>query len=69
MLTDVNHEPQRIQQGWLDVPAAALGAGGDGPFDVCDLLTDEAFTWTGDRHYVRLDPAERPAHILTLVSR
>ncbi|MGE0392761.1 MAG: alpha-1,4-glucan--maltose-1-phosphate maltosyltransferase [Vicinamibacterales bacterium] len=68
VLTVVNLDPHRIQHGWIDVPAAALGAGGDGSFFVRDLLTDETFAWRGERHYVRLDPVEGPAHILTLVS-
>ena len=32
------------------------------------VLTDEIFTWRGNRHYVRLDPTDGPAHILVGVS-
>ena len=31
---------------------------------VRDLLTGEVFSWQGSRHYVRLDPAGVPAHVL-----
>ncbi|MFN8059946.1 MAG: alpha-1,4-glucan--maltose-1-phosphate maltosyltransferase [Vicinamibacterales bacterium] len=68
VLMVVNLDPVRMQHGWIDVPAGALGASGDDPFDVRDLLTDEIFTWRGNRHYVRLDPTDGPAHILVGVS-
>lgn len=68
VLMVVNLDPVRMQHGWIDVPAGTLGANGDDPFELRDLLTDETFTWQGDRHYVRLDPADGPAHILTRVS-
>ena len=69
VLMVVNLDPARMQHGWIEAPAGTLGASGDAPFAVRDLLTGEAFTWQGDRHYVRLDPAAGPAHILVGVSR
>jgi starch synthase (maltosyl-transferring) len=68
VLVVVNLDPLRMQHGWIDVPAGTLGASDDAPFGVRDLLRDATFTWQGDRHYVRLDPADGPAHILARVS-
>ncbi|WP_165978666.1 hypothetical protein, partial [Actinomadura darangshiensis] len=34
-------------------------------FDVTDELDGATYTWT-QANYVRLDPRERPAHILTI---
>ena len=33
---------------------------------IADLLTGARFNWRGARNYVRLDPAQEPAHVLRL---
>ena len=33
-------------------------------FEVVDLLGGERFSWRLGRNFVRLDPGERPAHVL-----
>jgi starch synthase (maltosyl-transferring) len=50
---------------WLDL--AALGLADGVPFDVRDELTGEVFTWRGSGNYVRLDPADRVAHVFTVL--
>jgi len=62
VLVVVSLDPRNPQDGWIDVPPGALDVAGDS-FSVRDLLTDQTFTWTGTRHYVRLTP-DLPAHIL-----
>jgi starch synthase (maltosyl-transferring) len=59
----VNTTPHYVQQGWVEVPIAELGIPADSPFVVEDLLDGATYAWRGDRNYVRLDPAERMAHI------
>jgi starch synthase (maltosyl-transferring) len=64
VLIVVNLDPINPQHGWIRVAPAVLGAAELSPYDVRDLLTEAEYVWHGDRHYVRLDPAEAPAHIL-----
>ena len=65
VLTVVNLDPQHVQEGIAVVPAAL----GTAPaFQVEDLLTGERFDWGIGRNYVRLDPAERGAHVLRVVA-
>jgi len=64
LLMVVNLDPLNVQHGWVEVAPGVLGAGDDPSFTVRDLLTDAEFAWSGGRHYVRLDPAAAPAHIL-----
>jgi starch synthase (maltosyl-transferring) len=47
---------------WLDL--GALGLTSDRPFEVYDELGGGTYTWQGPVNYVRLDPAQQPAHIL-----
>ncbi|HUU98972.1 MAG TPA: alpha-1,4-glucan--maltose-1-phosphate maltosyltransferase, partial [Phycisphaerae bacterium] len=68
VLVVVNLDPDNVQHGWVDVSPAQLGAAPDAPFAVHDLLTDTTFAWSGERHYVRLDPGVLPAHILVRAS-
>jgi len=58
-----NTTPGDIQHGWVEVPIDELGIAPDAPYVVEDLLDDATYTWRGAWNYVRLDPAERMAHI------
>ena len=49
----------------LDLPALGLDWGDS--FTVHDELTDQTWTWS-EHSYVRLDPFEEPAHVLTVRS-
>ena len=63
VLVVVNLDPHQTREAtvWLDLPA--LGVTGE--FMVTDELTGESYRW-GQANYVRLDPAERPAHIFSV---
>jgi starch synthase (maltosyl-transferring) len=63
----VNLDPRRVRETMVHVPIGDLGFAEDQPFEVEDLLTGTRYTWCGTRNYVRLDPAERPGHLLRLV--
>ena len=63
ILVVVNLDPRWTQAGWTDLDLAALRVPPDTPFEVRDLLTDAAYTWTGARNYVKLDPSRMPAHL------
>jgi starch synthase (maltosyl-transferring) len=57
----VNLDPARAQEGIVIVPSR-LGL--PPAFEVIDLLGGERFSWRLGRNFVRLDPAERAAHVL-----
>jgi starch synthase (maltosyl-transferring) len=64
LLLIVNLDPHHAHEAntWLDLQA--LGVSADRPFEVHDELGGGTFTWQGPVNYVRLDPAQQPAHIL-----
>jgi starch synthase (maltosyl-transferring) len=64
VLVVVNLDPHHLQHGWIRVPLERLGLAAGAAFEVVDRLTGERYGWTGDSAYVRLDPAERVAHVL-----
>lgn len=66
-LVVVNINPFEPQDTMLRVPASLFGTEGDSDYSVRDLLTGEIFRWHGEYNYVRLDPGERPGHILVPV--
>ncbi|MBI2835553.1 MAG: alpha-1,4-glucan--maltose-1-phosphate maltosyltransferase [Acidobacteria bacterium] len=66
ILTVVNLDPVNMQHGWLRVPISDWAIAADAPYEMEDLLDDAAYTWRGERNYVRLEPGARPAHILRL---
>jgi len=63
VLVVVNLDPWSTRAGTVEIDLAALGL----PAQVRarDLLTHEEWTW-GSSAYVRLDPTERPAHVVAL---
>ncbi len=63
LLVVVNLDPANMQHGWVTLPLADLNLPALTPYEMEDLLDGERYTWTGAANYVRLDPAERPAHI------
>ena len=60
MITVVNLDPHRTQEGWRYVPAH-LGL--PPSFSVHDLLSDEHFPWRIGANFVRLEPGVRQAHV------
>jgi starch synthase (maltosyl-transferring) len=69
LLLVVNLDPNHPQEGtvWLDL--AALGMPAGAPFEAHDELTGTTYVWRGPENYVRLDPAQQPAHVLHLRRR
>ncbi|MGE0594078.1 MAG: alpha-1,4-glucan--maltose-1-phosphate maltosyltransferase [Vicinamibacterales bacterium] len=67
VLVVLNVDPHNLQHGFIEVPVETLGADAGTPYRVRDLLSGDVYAWQGSRHYVRLDPAGVPAHILVRV--
>jgi starch synthase (maltosyl-transferring) len=67
LLVAVNLDPHAAHETMVHVPVADLDLAEDQPFEVEDLLTGERYTWRGTRNYVRLDPVERPGHLLRVL--
>jgi len=61
-----NTTPAHLQHGWVEVPIGELGLAPDTSYIVEDLLDSATYTWRGARNYVRLDPAERMAHVFVI---
>ena len=66
LLIVVNLDPARAHEAMVHVPLDALGLAPDAVYPLTDLLTGTVFRWRGARNYVRLDPAQEPAHVLRL---
>jgi starch synthase (maltosyl-transferring) len=66
ILVVANTDPHARQHGHVRVPTAALGVSASQSYVVEDLLDDAAYVWRGDWNYVRLEPAERMAHIFVI---
>jgi starch synthase (maltosyl-transferring) len=62
----VNTDPHWMQHGWVQMPIWELGISPNTPYSVEDLLDGARYTWRGEWNYVRLDPAERVAHIFVI---
>jgi starch synthase (maltosyl-transferring) len=63
LLVVVNVDPHRAQEGVVVVPQE-LGL--PPAFAVRDLLDGAGYSWRLGRNYVRLDPGERPGHLLAV---
>ncbi len=64
IITVVNLDPQSTQNGWLELPLAALGLPLDRPYHVHDLLTGARYAWQGPWNFVELNPQVQTAHVL-----
>jgi starch synthase (maltosyl-transferring) len=62
----VNTDPHWMQHGRVQVPIHELGIGAHQSYVVEDLLDEARYVWRGEWNYVKLDPAERVAHILII---
>ncbi|MGH7882297.1 MAG: maltotransferase domain-containing protein, partial [Candidatus Dormibacteraceae bacterium] len=63
IVTVVNLDPHHRQAGWVGVPLQIES----GSYPVNDLLNDVSYTWQAESwNYVELDPAQTPAHILSI---
>ncbi|MBI4266594.1 MAG: alpha-1,4-glucan--maltose-1-phosphate maltosyltransferase [Acidobacteria bacterium] len=62
----VTTDPHRLQDGRVQMPVGQLGIAPGQPYMMEDLLDGARYTWQGEWNYVKLDPAERVAHILVV---
>ena len=62
----VNTDPHSTQHGWVQCPIWEMGISPGARYTVEDLLDGARYTWRGEWNYVRLDPAERVAHIFVI---
>jgi starch synthase (maltosyl-transferring) len=69
VVTVVNLDPYNVQSGWVNLDAGSIGVAPGASFEMHDLLSGQRFTWTGDWHYVSLDPFSVPAHIMVTAPR
>jgi starch synthase (maltosyl-transferring) len=69
VLCVVNLDPDQAHEDTLRLDLGALGLDGVGAYEVHDELSGQTFTWQGADPYVRLDPAETPAHVLHVRAR
>ncbi len=61
----VNLEPRWRQSGWVELPV--LTPPGRPEARISDLLTGASYVWNSERwNYIELDPAQAPAHILSV---
>ncbi len=69
VITVVTLDPYHLQSGWIHLEPHTLGVPPGGRFQVHDQLSNLYFDWQGNRHFVRLDPAQVPAHVFVLRRR
>ncbi len=65
VLVVVNLDPHGAREATVRLKLPALGVGWDDQVVVRDELTGNEWTW-GEANYVRLDPFDEPAHLLTV---
>ena len=65
VLVVLNLDPHGAREATVSLDMAALGADWDDHLQVTDQVTGSSYDW-GGRNYVRLDPFDEPAHILTV---
>ncbi len=61
----VNLDPHGTRETMVHLDLPALGLDWDDTFAVHDEITGETWHW-GEHNYVRLDPGDEPAHVLTI---
>lgn len=66
ILVVVNLDPNNVQSAWVGVPYWDWGVRSGESYQVYDLLTDTAYTWSGEYNFVQLDPRTQPAHIFQI---
>jgi starch synthase (maltosyl-transferring) len=66
ILCVANLDPYHVQEATVSLDLPALGFGWDERVPVRDELTGAVYQWGRD-NYIRLDPNDQPAHILTVI--
>jgi starch synthase (maltosyl-transferring) len=62
----VNTDPHWMQHGWVEMPLELAGLVPGASYVVEDLLDGSRHEWTDRFNYVKLDPAERVAHVFVV---
>jgi starch synthase (maltosyl-transferring) len=62
----VNLDPHAPHETMFHLPIQDFGIGPDEPYEVDELITGDAFTWTGGSHHLYLDPTWNPALIYSI---
>ena len=65
VLVVVNIDPHGVRETTIRLDLPVFGLGWQDTFVVQDQLTGATFNWA-EHNYVRLDPFQEPAHILTI---
>jgi starch synthase (maltosyl-transferring) len=65
VLVVVNLDPHATHEATVHLDLPALGLGWDDQALVTDALTGQTWTW-GRSSYVRLDPLDEPAHVMSV---
>src|SRR5688572_2895211 len=63
----VNLDPRYVQSGWLDLDIDALGIEPATAYEMQDLISNERYSWSGRRNFIRLDPGM--GHVMRLRRR
>ena len=66
VLVVANTDPHWTQHGWVQMPIWEMNIGSRERYVVEDLLDGARYVWRGEWNYVKLDPAERVAHIFMI---
>ena len=66
VLVVVNLSGSEVAEAMVHLDLGALGLGEGAAFEALDELSGESYRWQGSANYVRLDPAVRPAHVLSI---
>ena len=69
VVTVVNLDPHHVHSGWLQLDPALFDVEPGHNFQMHDLLSNRRFTWEGGHHFIQLDPASIPAHVMVLRRR
>jgi starch synthase (maltosyl-transferring) len=66
VLVIVNLDPDQVREATVHLDLGALGLADRMSFPVHEELTGESWDWGPNGNYVRLDPAERVAHVFSV---
>ncbi len=66
ILVVVNLDAHNASQGMIDLWPIRSALRFEGDFEVFDYFTGALYSWSGERSYIRLDPANQPAHLFEI---
>ena len=66
ILVVVNLDPINASQAMMDLWPIRRTLNFDGDFEVFDYFTGAVYNWSGEQSFIRLDPANQPAHLFEI---